>query len=927
MKNFLIVFALVSLALTGAAQQTQTKKPTTAKKTTATSSKTPAKKDSKSAATAAKKPVAKATPKATPKKVVPKVAPKDDKADLEKAMAVEKPDDKIASLTKFLADHPTSGLRPRALESMTATRIILAEAKFEAGERENAVALYRVAVKEAPLPYPERLFNEVISKSPASLYFRGEPVVAIEIAKDIEANSSASVTQLLSVASFYLVTENGDEAKRVAESALKLDERSAAAYLVIGMANRLNFDPSSSAAAFSKALELDPESLPARRSLADMKRALGKSDEALALYDELLAKDAEDFGARNGRILSLFAVGKKPDAEVELAKAIEANPSNVPLLAGAAYWYAANGDSTKAMDNASKAIGADPRYIWSHIALARGLLLEGRFADAEQVLLKAKKYGNFPTLEYEIASARVAGGFYRDAAEELARSFTVKDGVITTKLGRRIERSDKNFVELLSGERTASILEPKSADSIQNAETLKSLLELKSLLAEPAPDATRVADSADAFVKGADKMRYHRQIYAANELLEKKVAVGKAIELSKAAVSSVEDGLSITQPAAPIMASELYPSRTAAINVDKYVLVPDVPKQTLSAIARGRIEELTGWSLLQQGEHANAVVRYRRAVSILPDKSVWWRSSYWRLGEALEAIGNTKEAVDSYIKSYTAGDPDAAKYAQVEAGYKKLNGSTDGLEDIIGAKPKKPEEIKAEPVTTKQEASNSETSIKKPEEVKAETAEAVKTEPSPTSSPKPDEAKIDSAPAKSVEATTTEAEAKVTPTPVELKSEPIKSDPTPETKKPLFEPVVIEIKKQDGTKPELAEQKDPAAKDAEKVSLDGRPRVVEGKEVRNEETAPCSLTVSQESVSLIGGGGSVGIIVTTEGDARLIKSESSNSKDVEVVVDSPVTETSKQALFIVRSLSSTTANYKVTFTSPCGKKEIAVKIR
>ena len=39
--------------------------------------------------------------------------------------------------------------------------------------------------------------------------------------------------------------------------------------------------------------------------------------------------------------------------------------------------------------------------------------------DAERTLLGARRYGNFPTLEYEIASARLMAGFYRDAAEEL----------------------------------------------------------------------------------------------------------------------------------------------------------------------------------------------------------------------------------------------------------------------------------------------------------------------------------------------------------------------------------------------------------------------------------------------------------------------------------------------------------------------------
>src|SRR4029434_8825028 len=106
---------------------------------------------------------------------------------------------------------------------------------------------------------------------------------------------------------------------------------------------------------------------------------------------------------------------------------LEKTPS-VVLLAGAAYWYASKGLGDKAVEFAKKALDREPRYIWSHIALARGLMSQGKPVEAEQVLIKARKYGNFPTLEYEIASARLAAGFFREAAEDLQRQFAVEAG-------------------------------------------------------------------------------------------------------------------------------------------------------------------------------------------------------------------------------------------------------------------------------------------------------------------------------------------------------------------------------------------------------------------------------------------------------------------------------------------------------------------
>ena len=74
-----------------------------------------------------------------------------------------------------------------------------------------------------------------------------------------------------------------------------------------------------------------------------MKRALGKSDEAVTLYREMLAKNDADIVARTGLVLALFDAGKRSEAETELAAALEKAPGNFVLLAGAAYWYASRG--------------------------------------------------------------------------------------------------------------------------------------------------------------------------------------------------------------------------------------------------------------------------------------------------------------------------------------------------------------------------------------------------------------------------------------------------------------------------------------------------------------------------------------------------------------------------------------------------------
>jgi hypothetical protein len=94
----------------------------------------------------------------------------------------------------------------------------------------------------------------------------------------------------------------------------------------------------------------------------------------------------------------------------------------------------------KAVELAQKAVAVEPRYTWARIALARGLIAQGDPLEAEKQLIAARQYGNFPTLDYEIAAARLAAGFYEEAARELKKNFVIKDDLIETKLGNRVAK-------------------------------------------------------------------------------------------------------------------------------------------------------------------------------------------------------------------------------------------------------------------------------------------------------------------------------------------------------------------------------------------------------------------------------------------------------------------------------------------------------
>ncbi len=676
MNKAFTIIVLFLLAVSVPAQETQgppKPKPSPQKSKKAVRSKTAV------ATRSARKPAAEPTP-------VP-VAPDADRKQYDAALAAPTTAEKAGLLSAFLRDFPESPLREEAFSYLITARAVVGKELVEAGDLAGGMASYKLAVEEAPVPIPDRMFGDVILKIPSTLFYGDHRPEAMELAALIEKKVAADPKRLLSMAAFYLGIENGAEAKRVAETVLAADSNSVAAYQALGLAHRLNFDLGEAAKAYAKAIELDPASAPSKRSLAEMNRALGKSEAAVAMYRELLAANEKDPIARQGLILSLFDAGQQKEAEAEFAAAIQNDARNFSLLASVAYWYAAHDLGEKAVEYAQKAIDIEPRYIWGHIVLARGLMKQNKPLEAERVLLKARQYGNFPTMDYEIASARLQAGLFREAAEELQKSFSIKDGLVGTRLGGRIFKEEKSFLDLIGFERKASLLEPASAESTDNAGKLKLLLELERKATAQAADEAELSGIADAFVAGSDMMKLHRQLYVASLFLKNNVALPKVASMLKASLGNADSGLDVAAPGAAVMASELYESRAAAQARNEVIVIPEVPRQTLSAILRGRIEDLAGWTAFQQSDYPEAVVRLKRAISVLPDKSAWWRSSLWRLGAALAADGKEKEALESYVKSYIADRPSSARYAVIEAVYQRVNGTTEGLEEKIGTNP------------------------------------------------------------------------------------------------------------------------------------------------------------------------------------------------------------------------------------------------
>ena len=707
-------------------------------------------------------------------------APVDDEEEV--SLIQTKPlEEQIALLTAFLGSHPESASRTRATEIFVSVRARLGDERLKNGDRAGGIEQLMQAIADAPVNASEKLFAGVVSQIPLNLYLRGEPAAATQAAQTIETKFGKDAKNLVTLSGFYIATEQGSEAMRLTTQAVQLAPDLAEAHQGLGRALHVSLRLDEAAAEYKKALQLDPNSKTARRSLADLDRALGKPEDALAIYRQQLNTEPADKAARAGLILSLLDLGRTDEAKTELDKTLETDPRNLALLAGAAYWFAAHNDSEKALVLAQRAVEIEPRYTWSQIALARALVAQRKPLDAERALRFARQYGKFPTLDYELASTLAAAGLYDEAAEILTQSFSLKDAQIETHLGGQAVVHSASFVELLAPERRASIFQFASADNENNARLLKALLAFTNAIDREANGGTinegAAVAAAKEFAAGDDAARVFRELYVAGRLLQKGVGLQTAYELAEAARSSADAGMTVPELTLAVQADEFRSIRARAIAVGGTPEIPEAPRNVLSNLLRGRIEDTSGWALYNQDKLDDAVEHLRRAVSILPEGTPAARTSLWHLGAALERQDKKAEALSFYIKSYVSGDPDPVRRAVIEQLYRKVKGSLEGLDEQIGpnftpvssSTPDKPGDT-AQPTSSPES-----TPAASPENAEAKTSHAAL---NPSASPSPSTSET---PTTTLAVPTTEGP---TPTP-EQSSAP---SPTPSTEGPAAQP-------------------------------------------------------------------------------------------------------------------------------------------
>ena len=98
----------------------------------------------------------------------------DEKEEFEKAIAETNFNEKVKSLQKFLADFPETTRKNEALEIIFSIRAYFADEKFQTGEIDEGIAIFKEALNETPEQVSDGLFTNAMMPFPNKLFTSGK---------------------------------------------------------------------------------------------------------------------------------------------------------------------------------------------------------------------------------------------------------------------------------------------------------------------------------------------------------------------------------------------------------------------------------------------------------------------------------------------------------------------------------------------------------------------------------------------------------------------------------------------------------------------------------------------------------------------------------------------------------------------------------
>ncbi|MFO7911314.1 MAG: tetratricopeptide repeat protein, partial [Desulfotignum sp.] len=257
-------------------------------------------------------------------------------------------------------------------------------AYFENQEYEKAKIQLQNAVQLAPDDLEAR---DLLSRIHMNL---GDAQAAFKQFSRLEQLDPENMEYKLQTASFYLLSQQREKAKRRVETVLeKAPENIQALYLHAGILGSEARDLDAVEAVYHKILEIDKNQTKAHMVLAKIHMAENDPEQAENSLEQALAIDPDNTGIY--RALFEFHLSRKnlDAAQNVLDSLIAKKPDAVEPLLIAGNFYAAQGKPDAAEKKFQAAIDIDPENINPHMVLAKLLNSQGKKEAAEIHIKKA----------------------------------------------------------------------------------------------------------------------------------------------------------------------------------------------------------------------------------------------------------------------------------------------------------------------------------------------------------------------------------------------------------------------------------------------------------------------------------------------------------------------------------------------------------
>jgi tetratricopeptide (TPR) repeat protein len=225
----------------------------------------------------------------------------------------------------------------------------------------------------------------------------------------------------------HLEQQNYDKAIVELKNVLQIDPKHAEAYYLIGLAEERKLNWQRAFGYYSKAVQLDPDHVPAQASLGRFYLFAGELVKAEEIAQNILSRKPEDPAGKTLKAAILYA--KKDEAgAVKLAReVISADPTQVGAIDFLADVYYRQGQSDKAQDVLEKAVADNPKNVALRMQLSRLYMLLNKPDKAENQLQELVSVDP-KNLSYRAGLA----AFYRqtkqlDKAENILRELVKED--------------------------------------------------------------------------------------------------------------------------------------------------------------------------------------------------------------------------------------------------------------------------------------------------------------------------------------------------------------------------------------------------------------------------------------------------------------------------------------------------------------------